>query len=275
MLALGILLDETIEGSLGETGHLAFAEGEQEDDAAPPPLFWNGRKWVRSVLDIPEEKMKTVDAYQEESGSEISLNSNRSSESEELDEHEEPTEYTRHEPKATKHMQKRRFKKNPATWQETQARIKAVEEALRIEREKKRKAEELARKGFDHHYSSRGASPSKRKKVQPSQRRPNQQGESDENESSSESNSRKEAQDVSDGSPSMSLPIRGQSARPRAEQMLSKAFTAIETSSDSEASRARSEETSDGASGSTSEDEDHASVQPQSDDDDEDMELRS
>jgi hypothetical protein len=48
LLALGILLEEALEHSLGDTGHLAFLTAEDEEYVAPP-LGWDGHAWVRKV----------------------------------------------------------------------------------------------------------------------------------------------------------------------------------------------------------------------------------
>ena len=50
LLALGILLEETAAQHLGETGHLAFIEDENEDAITGKQRYWNGEKWTRSVI---------------------------------------------------------------------------------------------------------------------------------------------------------------------------------------------------------------------------------
>ncbi|KAI5206477.1 hypothetical protein E4T39_02522 [Aureobasidium subglaciale] len=51
LLALGILLEETAALHLGETGHSAFIEDENEDIVTGKREYWNGSKWVRSVIE--------------------------------------------------------------------------------------------------------------------------------------------------------------------------------------------------------------------------------
>lgn len=51
LLALGILLEETAALHLGETGHFAFIEDENEDIMTGKREYWNGEKWVRSVIE--------------------------------------------------------------------------------------------------------------------------------------------------------------------------------------------------------------------------------
>ncbi|THY84367.1 hypothetical protein D6C92_09310 [Aureobasidium pullulans] len=51
LLALGILLEETAALHLGETGHSAFIEDENEDIMTGKREYWNGEKWVRSVIE--------------------------------------------------------------------------------------------------------------------------------------------------------------------------------------------------------------------------------
>lgn len=51
LLALGILLEETAALHLGETGHLAFIEDENEDVMTGKRQYWNGESWVRSVIE--------------------------------------------------------------------------------------------------------------------------------------------------------------------------------------------------------------------------------
>jgi hypothetical protein len=48
LLALGILLEETLKHSLSKTGHLAFLAAENEDEIATP-LGWDGHAWVKKI----------------------------------------------------------------------------------------------------------------------------------------------------------------------------------------------------------------------------------
>jgi hypothetical protein len=48
LLALGILLEETLKHSLGKTGHLAFLAAEDEDEITAP-LGWDGHAWVKKI----------------------------------------------------------------------------------------------------------------------------------------------------------------------------------------------------------------------------------
>ncbi|KAK6002298.1 hypothetical protein QM012_001936 [Aureobasidium pullulans] len=51
LLALGILLEETAALHLGETGHSAFIEDENEDIMTGKREYWDGTTWVRSVIE--------------------------------------------------------------------------------------------------------------------------------------------------------------------------------------------------------------------------------
>ncbi|KAG9952933.1 hypothetical protein KCU85_g1579, partial [Aureobasidium melanogenum] len=51
LLALGILLEETAALHLGETGHYAFIEDENEDIMTGKREYWDGTTWVRSVVE--------------------------------------------------------------------------------------------------------------------------------------------------------------------------------------------------------------------------------
>lgn len=50
LLALGILLEETAAEHLGESGDLAFVEDEREDSLTSRRQYWNGERWVPSVV---------------------------------------------------------------------------------------------------------------------------------------------------------------------------------------------------------------------------------
>jgi hypothetical protein len=51
LLALGILLEETAAHHLGDTGHSAFIEDENEDIMTGKREYWDGVRWVRSVIE--------------------------------------------------------------------------------------------------------------------------------------------------------------------------------------------------------------------------------
>ena len=51
LLALGVLLEETAGGVVGETGDLAFVESQDADNQTIGPMYWNGQRWIRSVVD--------------------------------------------------------------------------------------------------------------------------------------------------------------------------------------------------------------------------------
>jgi hypothetical protein len=51
LLALGILLEETAALHLGDTGHSAFIEDENEDIMTGKREYWDGARWVRSVIE--------------------------------------------------------------------------------------------------------------------------------------------------------------------------------------------------------------------------------
>lgn len=61
LLAMGILVEEAVRESLGETGDLTFTEEEDRDHLSNAEV-WNGVKWVRSVLArehaIPETELR-------------------------------------------------------------------------------------------------------------------------------------------------------------------------------------------------------------------------
>ncbi|KAK4985991.1 hypothetical protein LTR50_005583 [Elasticomyces elasticus] len=52
LLAFGILVEEAAKNAIGETGDLAFTEGENEDlgSGSGGPMVWDGERWVRSVV---------------------------------------------------------------------------------------------------------------------------------------------------------------------------------------------------------------------------------
>ncbi|PSK55282.1 hypothetical protein B9Z65_2671 [Elsinoe australis] len=50
LLAMGILLEETIVAAVGDTGDLPFIEGEDADKGIKGPALWDGRQYRRSVL---------------------------------------------------------------------------------------------------------------------------------------------------------------------------------------------------------------------------------
>jgi len=50
LLALGILVEEAAAEHLGETGDLAFVEDEREDSLTGRRQYWNGERWVPSVV---------------------------------------------------------------------------------------------------------------------------------------------------------------------------------------------------------------------------------
>ena len=50
LLALGILLEEAAAEHLGESGDLAFVEDEREDSLTGRRQYWNGERWVQSVV---------------------------------------------------------------------------------------------------------------------------------------------------------------------------------------------------------------------------------
>ncbi|TLD39202.1 meiotic nuclear division protein 1 [Venturia nashicola] len=49
LLALGILLEEALDQSLGETGHLAFLTAGEEEEDLIPELGWDGHAWVKKA----------------------------------------------------------------------------------------------------------------------------------------------------------------------------------------------------------------------------------
>lgn len=49
LLALGILLEEALEESLGETGHLAFLDAGEEEENTTSTLGWDGHAWVKKI----------------------------------------------------------------------------------------------------------------------------------------------------------------------------------------------------------------------------------
>ncbi|KAE9968408.1 hypothetical protein EG328_007559 [Venturia inaequalis] len=49
LLALSVLLEEALEQSLGETGHLAFLAADEELESSPPELGWDGHTWVKKA----------------------------------------------------------------------------------------------------------------------------------------------------------------------------------------------------------------------------------
>lgn len=50
LLALGILIEEAAQEHLGESGDLAFVEDEGEDSLTGHRQYWDGERWVRSVV---------------------------------------------------------------------------------------------------------------------------------------------------------------------------------------------------------------------------------
>lgn len=58
LIAMSILMEEAVVESLGESGHLAFLEAESEL-ASMQPLFWNGKKWAASVLELPGDDRRS------------------------------------------------------------------------------------------------------------------------------------------------------------------------------------------------------------------------
>ena len=51
LLAIGILLEETMAEKVGSTGDLAFTEGHDADSGIGGKMYWNGQRWTRSVID--------------------------------------------------------------------------------------------------------------------------------------------------------------------------------------------------------------------------------
>lgn len=49
LLAVGILLEEVLGQSLGETGHLAFLNVGEEEENTTPTLGWDGHTWVKKA----------------------------------------------------------------------------------------------------------------------------------------------------------------------------------------------------------------------------------
>ncbi|KAL1304676.1 hypothetical protein AAFC00_003632 [Neodothiora populina] len=50
LLALGILLEEAAAEHLGDSGDLAFVEDEADDSLTGRRQYWDGERWVRSVV---------------------------------------------------------------------------------------------------------------------------------------------------------------------------------------------------------------------------------
>ena len=50
LLALGVLLEEATAEHLGESGDLAFVEDEREDSLTGRRQYWDGERWVQSVV---------------------------------------------------------------------------------------------------------------------------------------------------------------------------------------------------------------------------------
>ncbi|KAK8216706.1 hypothetical protein M8818_001669 [Zalaria obscura] len=50
LLALGILLEEELNDSLGTSGDLAFVEGEDQDAGVTGRTYWNGERWTKAVV---------------------------------------------------------------------------------------------------------------------------------------------------------------------------------------------------------------------------------
>jgi hypothetical protein len=52
LLAMSILIDEAVKDGVGSgEGYLAFLEGNEEDGKSDGGVWWNGKAWVRSVLE--------------------------------------------------------------------------------------------------------------------------------------------------------------------------------------------------------------------------------
>jgi hypothetical protein len=70
LLAMSILIDEAVKAEVekGNTGYLAFLEGDDEDGIVQRESWWNGSKWVRSVLEPGawEKRRRTRRRNQEE-----------------------------------------------------------------------------------------------------------------------------------------------------------------------------------------------------------------
>lgn len=60
LLALGILLEEALEESLGETGHLAFLNAGEEEENTTSTLGWDGHAWVKKVPRRSDVEIQSV-----------------------------------------------------------------------------------------------------------------------------------------------------------------------------------------------------------------------
>lgn len=81
LLALGVLLEEALEQSLGETGHLAFLTAVEEEESTAPELGWDGHTWVkRASRKLGSESQSFRSAHNDDTFSHDELDEDEASE---------------------------------------------------------------------------------------------------------------------------------------------------------------------------------------------------